>query len=334
MNLQRPILVISLDFELHWGRFDKYSLEEHQGYYEGTLQAIPRILELFEKHQIHATWATVGMLLAKDWEEWTHYSPALLPGYVNSNYSAYHWAINKPNLKGLFAPELALKVSQTPGQEMASHSFAHYYAMESGASKESFQADLMASKKITKDKLGKDPVSLVFPRNQYDAQIIQSASEVGFKNFRTNPEDWFWKNTVEETLLKKIFRTGDTLYPLGKTSSYESPEVYGDICKIPASRLLRPYRKGSIFNPTRIKRIKSEIRAACKQNQVYHLWWHPHNFGHYPMENLKVLEELLEFIDEMKATSGLESKTMEELAKIMFETIEKEKSSDQNISVN
>lgn len=334
LNLERPVIVISLDFELHWGRFDKYSLEEYQSYYEGTRYAIPKILALFDKYKIQATWATVGMLLAENWEEWASYVPEIIPDYVEQKYSAYEWAKQKPALGGLFAPDLAREVSQTAGQEIASHTFAHYYPLEKGASDPAFVADLMASKKISKDKLGIDPVSLVFPRNQYDENSIQAAVELGFKNFRTNPVDWFWKNTAEESLAKKIFRTGDTLYPLGKRSSYPHPIIRGKAMEIPASRLLRPYRKGSVFNQVRINRIKSELQVACKFNHVYHLWWHPHNFGHLPEENLKVLEDLLIFIDELTQSEGLQSMNMKELAENMLISDKKDKSSDQNFSVN
>ncbi|MFC3414210.1 polysaccharide deacetylase family protein [Algoriphagus hitonicola] len=334
MNLERPVIVISLDFELHWGRFDKYSLADYQAYYAGTQYAVPKILRLFEKYKIHATWATVGMLLAKNWEEWESYRPNRLPNYEQPKYSAYEWAKDRPGLNGLFAPDLALDVSQTSGQEIASHTFSHFYTLEKGADLAAFQADLSASKKISQDKLGIEPVSLVFPRNQYDENSIQAAMDLGFKNFRTNPKDWFWENAVEESLAKKIFRTGDTLYPLGKRSSYSEPKISGESIEIPASRLLRPYRKGSVFNQLRIKRIKSELVESCKRNEIYHLWWHPHNFGHLPKENLQVLEDLLIFINELTKSKGLQSMSMNELAENIMNSKKKDKSSDQNFSVN
>lgn len=310
LNFDHPILLISLDFELHWGRFDKYEVEDYQSYYQNTLEVVPQFLELFEKYGIHATWATVGSLLAENWEEWEEYAPEIKPEFENQKYSAYEWAKNRPQHIGLFAPQLVKSVSKTPGQEIGSHTFAHYYTGLKGANIESFKADLIASKKITEEKLGVTPVSLVFPRNQYNPSYISSARDLGFSNFRTNPSDWFWENTAEETLVKKIFRTGDTLVPLGKRTSFTPFRLKNG--EIPASRLLRPFRKGSVFNQIRINRIKSELITACQHNETYHLWWHPHNFGFYPEENLSILNQLLEFIQELKAEKGLISMNMNE----------------------
>ncbi|SFO47573.1 Polysaccharide deacetylase [Algoriphagus ornithinivorans] len=312
--MQSPILVISLDFELHWGRFDKYSLSDYQYYYQNTLKVIPEILSLFQKYEVHATWAMVGMLMAKNWEEWEAYSPSIQPQFENKVKSAYEWAKAKPNLDGLFAPELIKQIIDLDGQELGTHTFSHFYTGEKGASLSAFSEDLKACRKISLDKYGIEPVSLVFPRNQYDDKVLLEAKNAGIRFVRTNPEDWFWKNTAKETLVKKVFRTGDTLIKLGKKTSYSQVIYRNGLVEIPASRLLRPYRKGSVFNATRINRIKSELVEACDRKEIYHLWWHPHNFGFLPSENLRILEELLKFIYELKNEKGLFSMNMQELA--------------------
>lgn len=74
-------LIVSLDFELFWGMLDVCPLEEYQDHVLGGKKAIPRLLELFRKHGIHATWATVGYLFAENYEELQRFFPAkeLLP---------------------------------------------------------------------------------------------------------------------------------------------------------------------------------------------------------------------------------------------------------------
>jgi len=141
--------------------------------------------------------------------------------------------------------------------------------------------------------------------------------ESGFEVGRTNPTDWFWENTADESLLKRIFRTGDTLFPIGKKTSFGLDSVNTEgIARLPASRILRPFKEGSIFNEKRIARIKSEINMACELGEVYHLWWHPHNFGHSPEENMKVLENLLNFVRKKIDSGKLISQTMYECAGI------------------
>ena len=65
----QPSLIVSLDLELFWGMQDIMDLTEYQANIQGGRKAIPQMLELFQKHGIHATWATVGFLFAENYEE-------------------------------------------------------------------------------------------------------------------------------------------------------------------------------------------------------------------------------------------------------------------------
>lgn len=56
-------LIVSLDFELFWGMLDQCALEAYQDNVLGGRTAIPRLLDLFQKYSIHATWAAVGLSL-------------------------------------------------------------------------------------------------------------------------------------------------------------------------------------------------------------------------------------------------------------------------------
>lgn len=317
-KLKKATFTISLDFELHWGRFDKCTLKDNLTYYAETKKVIPYILELFEKYGIEATWATVGGLMADNLEEWQHYSPELKPGYHEKKYSAYSWiAKEQPyQVEALFAPELVRQVINCPGQEIGSHTYAHYYSSEKGQVPEEFRADLRACQKLAKDKFQIDLQSLVFPRNQYHDEVIRVAYEEGFDFIRSNPSDWFWERTEENGLLKRFFRTGDTFIHLGQPSHYPFPELgENKPLLLPASRFLRSYRKDGILHKQRLKRIKEELLAAAKLGEVYHLWWHPHNFGLYPFENLHYLEQLFQYFDNLRQEHDIVSLNMKSSAK-------------------
>jgi hypothetical protein len=314
--LMKSYLIISLDFELHWGRFDKIPLSGALDYYRGAREAIPRMLAFFDHYGIHATWATVGSLMAENEEEWRHYAPIHLPAYQHSRYSAYHWFDSQDKIyeEALFAPDLVKEVMACPHQEIGSHTFSHYYTCEMGQNIEQFRADLLAAKKIAKDKFGVNLESLVFPRNQVDFSSLQVVSEEGFKTARTNPNDWYWRNTHRENIIKRLFRTGDTLVALGEKTSYTLPQKNGSgLMALPASRLLRPYRKTSLFNQKRITRIKEEMERTAQLGEVYHLWWHPHNFGHHPDENLHFLESILLHFKRLEGEYGMVSRGMGEM---------------------
>ena len=84
-----PTLIVSLDFELFWGMQDCMDLTEYEVNILGGRKAIPHMLELFQKHNIHTTWATVGFLFGKNEAELRQYFPAQMPSYENEALSAY-----------------------------------------------------------------------------------------------------------------------------------------------------------------------------------------------------------------------------------------------------
>jgi peptidoglycan/xylan/chitin deacetylase (PgdA/CDA1 family) len=311
--------VISLDFELHWGRFDKISARDNKAYYQMARNAVPRLLKMFEAYSISCTWATVGMLLLSDREEWMRNLPRHQAEYQAAKYSAYHW-YEREEVDGsiLFAPELVGKILEYQGQELGCHTFSHYYTMENGNCAESFSEDLQMAKKIVKDKLGAEMSSLVFPRNQYDENAISIASREGFTAVRTNPGDWYWRAPHQHQLLKKVFRSTDALLPLGEKSSYPIssilPLVPGEPYRIPASRFFRPYQPMlPQLNQWKLKRIKEEMTAAAERGEVYHLWWHPHNHGSHPEETFWELEHVLKHFETLYVKKGMKSANMKSL---------------------
>ena len=55
-------LVISLDFEIYWGIRDVVKLEDYHEHLMGVHNVIPRLLSVFNRYQINATFASVGFL--------------------------------------------------------------------------------------------------------------------------------------------------------------------------------------------------------------------------------------------------------------------------------
>lgn len=88
----RPgVLVISLDFELFWGVRDNRSIENYKENLLGVRLAIPQILDLFDSYNIHATWATVGILCFEQKTELVAALPQKKPKYINENLSPYKY---------------------------------------------------------------------------------------------------------------------------------------------------------------------------------------------------------------------------------------------------
>jgi peptidoglycan/xylan/chitin deacetylase (PgdA/CDA1 family) len=323
--MSNGILIISLDFELHWGGFEKWSLQTHKEYFLRTRKVIPEILRLFAQYGIHATWATVGMLFHESKKSLMQSLPTLKPSYDSPELSAYHY-IDHVGIGNYeeddpfhFAGSLIKQILNCPFQELGSHTFAHYYCNEAGQSVDQFREDLRAAQRaamLYQQKL----TSLVFPRNQFNGEYLKVCFEEGFTAVRDNPRDWFWniQSTQNESLWKRINRGLDGYTTIGKKKSYPLSSlsmIQGLPICIPASRLLRPYRrKELILNGLKINHIKREIEYAAARDEVYHIWWHPHNFGNFPTENLNGLRKILDHFSICHDRYGMISLTMGEVA--------------------
>jgi len=307
--------VISLDFELVWGVFDHITLTDKVAYFDNTLEVIPKMLACFEKHQLHVTWATVGMLFNENWEEWLVNLPEEQPTYTNLKLDAYAYGLEHRSAgldRFFFAPDLIRFIQSTPGQELATHTYSHYYCLESGQSKKQFECDLDLAKKMA-TQFGATLHSLVFPRNQWNPDYLFSCQERGITQLRSNPDAWYWKDTSQSSLATKLFRTGDAYLPLDSTS-YPMENVKIDLVTAqPASRFLRPHHRLSLLNSLRLQRIKNEMLQAAKLGEVYHLWWHPHNFGNHPAESMVVLNEIASWFTLLHEKYGMESVPMKDL---------------------
>ncbi|MEO7523508.1 MAG: hypothetical protein ABIT58_05400 [Ferruginibacter sp.] len=93
---------------------------------------------------------------------------------------------------------------------------------------------------------------------------------------------------------------------------------------VPSSRFLRPYMaKLQFLDWLRLGRIKNSMTHAAKNNLMYHLWWHPHNFGINQLENFAFLEEILVHYRYLNEKYLFTSCTMTELANELISKKEK-----------
>jgi peptidoglycan/xylan/chitin deacetylase (PgdA/CDA1 family) len=315
------VLVISLDLELHWGVRDK---QTSQGAYARSLQGartvIPRLLELFEEFGVAATWATVGFLFATSREELEHFSPALRPAYGNPRLAPYAEPIgaNEDEDPFHFAPSLIRRIQRTPRQEIATHTFSHYFCGEEGQTRESFRADLSAACAIA-SQYGLRIRSIVFPRNQHNPAYDDILRENGIRAYRGNPRSRVWRfaNTEESTRLWT--RAGRLLEAyLGRaarsTSAWQDVPQPSGLSDVRAGCLLRPYiRDMRHLERLRLERIRRSLRLAARTGRIFHLWWHPHNFGIYKDENLAFLRAVLVEFAACRDRDGMRSLSMAEV---------------------
>jgi peptidoglycan/xylan/chitin deacetylase (PgdA/CDA1 family) len=321
---ERGLFVISLDFELHWGVRDKLSIHDYRNNLLGEREVVPALLKLFSDYGIHATWATVGFLFFRSKSDLLRSLPQNRPYYAHRELSPYDSMamIGESEREDPFhyAPSLVERI-MTAGHEIATHTFSHYYCLERGHDEESFRADLTAALKVARDQNGIDIRSIVFPRNQINHDCLRICRDLGIKAYRGNPTSWLYteRNGDDETTVRRGFRLMDAYLPISGTNAHSPTEPVESLpYNVPASRFLRPYSPTlRTLEPLRLRRILDDLTLAAERKQLYHLWWHPHDFGARPKENLAILTRILERFAALRKHRGMESVNMLEAAELL-----------------
>jgi hypothetical protein len=312
--------VISLDYELLWGVWDVTTKEKYGANILGVQQVIPALLKQFELYNFRATFATVGILFSKDAAGLKGFIPGKKPVYSNPEYNVYLKEFNgignnEKDDPYHFGYSLFEMIRQSP-HEIATHTFSHYFCLEEGQTGEEFDADIKAAIKIAEAN-NISITSLVFPRNQINELYLPVLADNGLTVYRGNPESWIYKprKFSAEIPFIRLCRLLDTYLPISGNNTVVIKKQDGLPVNIPASRFLKPYNKNLAWlEKLKLKRIMNEMSHAAKNKELYHLWWHPHNFGINIKENMQNLTVLLNHYQLLHNKYGFANLTMKEAA--------------------
>ena len=324
MKAKHGALIISLDFELHWGVRD--ITPPHSSYRQNLLgewEAVPRMLALFEEFDIAATWATVGFLFARSKPELEAFSPSVKPLYADPLLSPYHEPIGEDEVDDPlhFAPSLIEAIRRTLRQELATHTFSHYFCLEPGQDREAFKADLGSALSIAR----KNDVqlrSLVFPKHQHNPDYDDLLIDAGIVCYRGNQQAWMYRASNQARQKAKVRRAArllDTYANLAgpHTVSWDGIQQRNGLCNIPASFFVRPYSpRWRRLEPIRLQRIVRSIRHAAVSKELVHIWWHPHDFGIHIDQNIDFLRKVLEAFCRCRDSHGMCSMSMADAAAV------------------
>lgn len=312
-------LVLSLDLEMMWGVRHRATKAEYGHRVLGERKAIPRMLELFERNGLHATWAVVGFAMCDGRDDLLSRLPEDRPSYADSGQSAYSYIAETGSSERedpfYFGPSLVRQIIECPNQEIASHTFSHYCCLEPGQTKAQFRADLQAA--IAQlGEWGRPCNSIVFPRHQYSPTHLKICSSLGIEAFRGNEDSWLYRSGERwhHSQLRRAGRLIDTYLPISG-HNISRPNGAEGIVNIPSSRFLRPYsRKLRRLEPLRLQRIKHAMTRAAREKSIFHLWWHPHNFGTDLPENMQILRRITAHFKALSDEYGMRSFCMAEAA--------------------
>ena len=277
-------LVISLDLEMMWGNLDGWTVD---GYgwtnVAHVREVVDRLIRLFEQYEVKATFAVVGIIMED--------------GDGSENNDLY------------YAPDVIEMLKSSKWVEIGTHTYSHY----SGNDRRSFEADLKKAVERAREK-GIEVKSFVFPKNQVREEFLDICRKYGIKAYRGNPARFYEAITKMGELLNRLCRFLDSYFVLSGMNSYSLEEKGTGLQNVPASRFLRPYsRRLAFLEGLRFRRIRKEMEYAARHNEVYHLWWHPHNFGANMEENFAFLEKILKYFQRLQRKYGMRSMTMCEI---------------------
>ena len=310
--------VISLDFELLWGVRDHATQDSYGANVLGGRAAIPPMLERFEQRGINATWATVGAAFCATRDELFDALPPeeLRPRYEQAALSNYRYLgeVGRDEARDpyYFGASLVEQIGTCPGQEIATHTMSHFYCLETGASTESFAADIDAAIKVATAR-NILLTSIVFPRNQYSAAHLNVIRQKGIQRYRGNPAAWAYSSTpgAGQTLPRRLLRLVDAHTGLLGPHLYQPGSE-----NVPASYFLRPCAgRLATFHPRHLSVIEQAMTRAARTGTGFHLWWHPHNFGLSTEANLTGLDRIIAHFVRLRDSYGMVSRTIAESGK-------------------
>ncbi len=314
-GLLKSIFTISLDFELAWGTHGAAYLMSD---YHKTRQVIDRLLVLFEKYKISATWATVGHLFL---DSCTPINGIKHPSIIRLNVnSTDDWFQVDPATDGRRNPEwyggdIVEKIKNClVAQEIGCHTFSHIDALQEDFTPEHLESELDECRRLANNyKIALQ--SFVFPKNIIaHLPVLQKQGYICYRGVDNN---WYASLPIK---LKKIAHVIDNYLAVPTRPVW--PILTQGMWNIPGSYFYPHARGWARYLPVsfRVRKIKAGIKQAVKKKAVYHVWFHPFNIASKPDDLLTGLEMVFSYIDELRAENKIEVLSMGQIAQRLNET--------------
>lgn len=260
----RGAFTISIDYEYAWGYVDTQLSAVALDRVRKETEITKRLLALFEKYRIPATWAIVGGLLEE--------------GQYGRDTAWY-------DAEGLVRAIAASSL----GHEIASHSFGHI--LFDAVSEDEALADLQEAQRIHFEK-GLPFKTFVFPRNQEGN--FGALKKTGIETFRGMSSTWY------DFLPRRLWTLGRGIdYWLPTARTVVPQQHVSGLTEIPDSMLFIS-RKGiqKMLPPGQlVRKIQRGIRKASERGEIFHLWFHPSNFSHDTETQFASFEKILAYAE-------------------------------------
>ncbi len=301
-KLETGVFVFSWDFELAWGFHDLDSLPARFHAFDSR-SYIGEIVDILERNDVSSTWGTVGHLLLEECRQNGDYphSNLLVPrkDWYNSDPCT-----NVREDPLWYASDLINRLrSCKSNQEIGSHTFSH---VTTRVDDEVLTCELEQCQKLAQDG---EMRTFISPR--HGDVPVSLLADTGYSSYRAPS-----KTPAISRVAK--FYTGiggpKTAVPTRESNGVWRHPVSTYFFYNPIHRLQQKLPQ--------IKRrwFESGIKRAISNNEVFHVWAHPHNF----IGNDNAIEQfdwLISRISELQKEGLIKSMTMSQLTEQMNDNI-------------
>lgn len=309
--MDKAIFCISIDTELVWGRVHMSNIDSFVEKAQQERLIIKRILKLFKKYNIHATWAVVGHLFLSSCDQ--KHSEIIRPKYP---WLQHDWFSHDPGTDVTtnpewYGPDIVRAIQNEKNQEIGSHSFAHVLFNEKGMTKAAADSDLKQWTKVTKPfNLGKT-TSFVYPQNKIE--FTDLLKKYGFVAYRD--KDIHWYEGLPK-VMQTVCATIDLFMP---TSAHNSTvKLKRDLVRIPSSFYFPSGRGIRKFIPSRVRANKAirSIDNAINNSSIFHMWFHPTDLVDDQEKLFSDLECVLEYASKKRRDGKIQFMNMKEITQL------------------
>lgn len=317
--LQKGAFTISIDHESAWGYADHDLSDADKKRILDESFIVRRLILLFEKYNVPATWAVVGHLIDRGcpWDGKTPHPEYKRPVHKGEQKD---WFRDHPPKNEYTDPlwfdadNLISQARQSKaGHDIGSHSYAHILYDEDLTDEESIKADLNNLGRV--HRVHDVPLTtFIFPRNVEGFHRLLKIN--GFTTYRGNSPKWYDKYTG---MRKRLYHLLDYISPKGRTSLPDTKKF--GLVNIPDSMLLlgRNGLRRLVRPKHMIRKARNSLKKAAKKGEVFHLWFHPSNFSYDTETQFDIFEAILEEATRLRSEGQLDILTMEDIANNVLE---------------
>lgn len=311
--------ILSLDYELIWGVYEKKRIWDYvHSNLNNANDALVKICDLAEQYDIKLSIGIVGLLNIdhnKNDDSICNNKIKSIAFWKKNRESIYRNHLTDFD-KICGDPSIIQNLISRKNIEIVSHTYYHSFFQDEENLKETLSLESFKIKELFK--LLEIPMnSIIFPRNQYNKELLKEFQTLGFRYFRGIDFGFSW---TKHSLFKKNFNLLSKLYyiirlysgyPVDRT--YFLPKKEMGLKNVKGSYFMRPYNHiTKKIEHRKVLSIKKQMSKAALEGKYFHIWWHPHNYGKNLNENLSQIEEIFRHYKELNLKFGYESKFISE----------------------